>query len=179
MTYIPHPVEKSVRRWLVNQAPDISISASAIIYGRQNAPRPASDFILLTPIEDGTPYEGRPSKITTTTSWPLTSDYTLKITQRQRWVFQLDVFKSLPQSALDILAASLDDPLTQEQNYTADATYPPVWVDRIENIRNTSDLEEGDQYRDRMTCEVVVYANVQTDRRAQAVATETMTLDLE
>lgn len=179
MTYIPHPVEKSVRRWLVNQATYIGLDASAMIYGRQNGPRPASSFLLLTPLEDGTPYEGRSSKITTTTPWPDTIDYTLKITQRQRWVFQLDIFKPLAQSALDILAASLDDPLTQEQNYTSDATYPPVWVDRIENIRNTADLEEGDQYRDRMTCEVVVYANVQTDRRAQAVASETMTLDLE
>lgn len=180
MTYEPHPVERSVRRWLTNNASFLGVSASAMIYGRQNAPRPAADFLLLTPISDATPYEGRPSKRMTNTAWPATSDFKLEISQRRRWVFQLDLFVSDPQTKMDLLCATLDDPLTQEENYTTTdpAVYAPVWVDRIENIRNTSDLEGG-EYRDRMTCEVIVFANTRADRQAQAVETATMTLDLE
>jgi hypothetical protein len=178
MTYQPSPVEQSVRRWAVSLASRTGIPAASILYGRQNAPRPASTFLLITPILQTTPYEGRPTKVLTDTPYLATADYTAQITERQRHIIQLDIFAPSGLDIAHIMAASLDDALTQELNFTAAAPYAPILIDDLSNIRDTADLEGG-QYRDRWTCELVVYAGTRTDWQAQAVETASMTLNLE
>lgn len=179
MTYQPSPVEKSVRRWVASLASRTGLAASVIIYGRQNAPRPASSFLLITPIGPvTTPYEGRPFKVLTDTPYPATSDYTAQITERQRHTLQLDIFAPNALAIANTLSASLDDALTQELNFTAAEGFAPILIQSLDNLRDTSDLE-GDQYRDRMTCDLVVFAGTRTDWQAQAVSTATMTLTLE
>jgi hypothetical protein len=134
--------------------------------------------MLITPIAQTTPYEGRPSKVLTDTPYPATTDYTAQITERQRRTLQLDIFAPSALDIANILSASLDDALTQELNFTAAEGFAPILISELINPRDTSDLE-GDQYRDRLTCELVVFAGTRTDWQAQAVDTATMTLTLE
>jgi hypothetical protein len=91
---------------------------------------------------------------------------------------QLDIFAPSALDIANILSASLDDALTQELNFTAAEGFAPILISELINPRDTSDLE-GDQYRDRLTCELVVFAGTRTDWQAQAVDTATMTLTLE